>query len=97
MLWLQRCQSSVSRVSSVLCMLAVIEFVFLGHLTCRAWSGLGGNHHPTARQRASCLPVRHHSQRSTVCRVDLSPSQTGGHLHKQQTLLEHFSNHLTTA
>ncbi len=40
------------------------------HARQGAGRGVGGDHHPAAGQRALRLPVRHYTQRATVCRVD---------------------------
>lgn len=45
-----------------------------GGVCCRAWCGVGGNHHSSSRQCALRLPVSHHPQRQTVRRVDLPPT-----------------------
>ena len=58
-----------------LTMLRCVWFFF--SLSFRAWCGVGGNDHPVARQCPLRLLVCDHPQRSTVCGVDLPPSQAG--------------------
>ena len=58
-----------------LTMLRCVCFFF--SLSFRAWCGVGGNDHPVARQCPLRLLVCDHPQRSTVCGVDLPPSQAG--------------------
>lgn len=70
-----RCSSCTERCGRPrLSLMTVVIFLLL---TRRARCGMGGDHHPSPRQRALRLSVGHHPQRAPVCWVDLSPALTG--------------------